>query len=178
MCLRYAFTVEDREKVKRRFGLKAVPPDLKPRYNIAPTQDVPVIFNDSPDSLSEASWGITAHWEGPEGGIKRLFNARAESIDSKASFRKSFGSERCLMPADSFYEWKHPEKAPYRLYLKDEGMFSFAGIYAESRRETRSIMITTAPNELVSRIHSTNAVILRKRTKEYWKAPERKPKAC
>jgi putative SOS response-associated peptidase YedK len=163
MCLRYAFTVSDFRKITERFEIDGTDPKLKPRYNIAPTQNVPVIFNDSGRVLSEARWGLTASWQS-----QPLFNARAETIDQKPAFRKDFELRRCLMLADSFYEWKHPEKRPFRISLKDAEMFAFAGIYAVEQETRTCCMITTAANELVSQIHDRMPVILPAGQEKYW----------
>ena len=141
MCLRYAFTTTDFKLLEERFDLDDVP-ELKQRYNIAPTQQVPAIFNDDGRVLSGAKWGLSASWSSHP-----LFNARAETIDTKPSFRKDFEERRCLMLADSFYEWKQPEKKPFRLFLKSKEPFAFAGIYAEEEERT-CCMITTLSNVL------------------------------
>lgn len=177
VCLRYAFTVDDPKAIASRFGLTDVQEGLKPRYNIAPTQAVPAVFNDSPKALSFAKWGMPAHWSGAR---HPLFNARAESIDMKASFRKDFELRRCLMIADSFYEWKHPTKRPFRVFLKDGGMFAFAGIYAQEQEAVYSedsdpppmirscCMVTVAANALVSQIHNRMPAILERGQEEKW----------
>jgi len=179
VCLRYAFSVTDSKAIASRFGLSDVP-DLSPRYNIAPTQAVPVVFNDSPDALTYAKWGMPANWSGAR---HPLFNARAESIDRKPSFRKDFELRRCLMLADSFYEWKHPAKRPFRVFLKDGGMFAFAGIYADAMQKPPEdapdgdepppmlrtcCMITTAANPLVSQIHNRMPAILGEGQERRW----------
>jgi putative SOS response-associated peptidase YedK len=154
MCLRYAFTTTDFKALTQRFRLRNIP-DLKPRYNIAPTQNVPVIFDDDQTELSEARWGLSASWQ-----KHLLFNARAESIDRKPSFRKDFEERRCLMLADTFYEWKQPEKRPFRVFLKDNKLFAFAGIYAQESGGRACCMVTTSSNELISKVHNRMPVIL------------------
>lgn len=171
MCLRYAFATTDMRLLSERFGLEGES-TLKPRYNISPTQNVPVVFNDSEHSLSEARWGLSASWN-----PHPLFNARAESIDSKPAFRKDFESRRCLMLADSFYEWKHPGKRPFRLFLKDSAPFAFAAIYAVEEGVRTCCMITTSSNELVSQIHNRMPGILEKgREREYMEATGKEAK--
>lgn len=153
MCLRYAFTRTDHKAIMERFDLETVP-DLKARYNIAPTQEVPVIFDDDLKTLLSAKWGISAKWsEHP------LFNARAESIDRKPSFKEDFGKRRCLILADTFYEWKQPEKRPFRVFMKSDDMFAFAGIYQVEELRT-CCMVTVGSNPLVSRIHDRMPAIL------------------
>jgi len=150
MCLRYAFTVTDFRKLDERFGVRSVP-EMRPRYNIAPTQEVPVIFGDDMDTLALSKWGI-------EGWAQHtLFNARAETIDRKPSFRKDFEERRCLMLATTFYEWKQPEKKPFRVFLKGEEPFAFAAIYDPQRS---CCMVTVPSNELIARIHPRMPAIL------------------
>ncbi|MFA5106475.1 MAG: SOS response-associated peptidase [Candidatus Micrarchaeia archaeon] len=178
MCLRYAFSVMDRDEVKQRFALVQIAYELEARYNIAPTQSVPAIFNDSKNTLSGALWGMPAQWANEPG--KLLFNARAESIDSKPTFRRHFEESRCLMPANAFYEWKHPEKRPFRFSLKDDAMFAFAAIYSIDKESQRRscCMITTENNALVGQVHNRMPVILPlMREKEFLDATPKEAKA-
>lgn len=168
--------MKDAKAIASRFGLTDVPSGLKPRYNIAPTQVVPVVFNDSQETLSFAKWGMPANWSGAR---HPLVNARAESIDRKPSFRKDFELRRCLMLADSFYEWKHPTRRPFRVFLKNGGMFAFAGIYADAPGQPADeddapamvrtcCMITTEANSLISQVHNRMPVILDDGTEKDW----------
>jgi putative SOS response-associated peptidase YedK len=115
---------------------------------------VPVIFDDDEKILTEAKWGLNAKWS-----THPLFNARAESIDIKPSFKKDFEERRCLMIADSFYEWT-PKKRPYRVFLKGEAPFAFAAIYSQEGDTRTCAMITTSSNALVSKVHDRMPVIL------------------
>jgi putative SOS response-associated peptidase YedK len=137
-----------------RFSLDRAPQDMRPRYNIAPTQSVPVIFDDDENALLQAKWGIKSKWSDHP-----LFNARAESIDKKPSFKEDFEERRCLILADSFYEWKQPEKRPYRVFLKSNDMFAFAGIYQVEEQRT-CCMVTVDANPLISKIHDRMPAIL------------------
>jgi len=158
MCMRFAFRPADIGVILKRFELESSEYEAKPRYNISPSRKVPVIFNDSPKTLSSATWGIPAHW-GKE-AHKLLLNARAETIDLKPSFKNGFAKRRCLMLADAFYEWKQPEKRPFMLSLKGGAAFAFAGIYAQENDGRACCMITTAPNALVAKIHGRMPAIL------------------
>ena len=172
MCLRYAFTTTGYKTLMERFSLETVPEDMVPRYNIAPTQQVPVIFNDAEKALLSARWGIeSGHSAHP------FFNARAETIDSKPSFKKDFAERRCLIPADTFYEWKQPEKWPFRVFLKSNEIFAFAGIYRIGE-ERSCCMVTVDANSLVSRIHNRMPAILPlRKEKEYLEAGAEEAKA-
>jgi putative SOS response-associated peptidase YedK len=172
MCLRYAFTTTDFNKLRDRFELENIP-ELNPRYNIAPTQQVPVIFDDSQKTLSEAKWGLETRWSSHP-----LFNARAETIDRKPSFRKDFEERRCLILADTFYEWKQPEKKPYRVFLKGKEPFAFAGIHDRGERGRTCAMITVDSNELIAKIHPRMPAILPIRhEKDYLEAEPDEAKA-
>ena len=166
MCMRFAFTPLNVNDVMGRYDLESIDHELKPRYNISPSQKVPVVYNDSPKMLSTAVWGIPTHWKGVD--EKLLLNARGETIDQKPSFKKDFQLNRCLMLADSFYEWKKPEKRPFRISLK-KGMFAFAAIYSKGKDGERSCcMITTGTNELVSQIHDRMPAILPLKREKDW----------
>lgn len=168
MCLRYALESVEFATLKARFGVKKVP-EMVARYNISPTQSVPAILSSAQEEISLPLWGIPR-----QGGKGFHFNARAETVFELPSFKDSFEAGRCLMIADSFYEWKKPNNDPFRLRLKAEGakerLFAFAGIANESG----CCMITVAPNKLVASVHDRMPAILRKEDeKDYLKLPAR-----
>ena len=137
--------------------------DWKPRYNVAPTQRMPVAF--TTDEIVPAEWGLTPHWKktGPP-----LFNSRGETISSK--FRNAFETGRCLVLADGFYEWqKGPDrKSPYRITRANGKAFAFAGVSESGVGVTRFSILTTTPNELVSPIHNRMPVILDRDAQQAW----------
>lgn len=173
MCGRFAFT-KNGEEVKKRFGLTLVPPDLTPRWNIAPSQNVPVILNESPDRLSWVRWGLVPFWAPDEKTGYRLINARAETVTEKPSFRQAVKARRCLILADAFYEWKKEgrRKRPFRVSLKDDGMFAFAGIWEtwnKTGTELRTCAILTVEaNPLVRTLHERMPVILPPSREREW----------
>src|SRR6266404_8322092 len=127
MCGRY--TLRSRGSAKF-YGVPASElPFLAPRYNIAPTQDVPVIVERGASrELALFQWGLIPSWsKEPKGFI----NARAETLEEKPSFSESFQRRRCLIPADGFFEWKRTgrEKRPFYFQVDDEMPFAFAGIW-------------------------------------------------
>jgi putative SOS response-associated peptidase YedK len=146
--------------------------ETKPRYNIAPSQEVLVITqSDDLQDLSSFIWGLVPSWsKEPRGFI----NARAETLEEKPSFSESFLKRRCLIPADGFYEWKRNGKTrqPYYFQMSDEAPFAFAGIWDEWRKDGVSIascsIVTTAPNELLETIHDRMPVILAPAVQEAW----------
>lgn len=132
-------------------------------------------------------WGLIPFWvktEEDAASIRtKTYNARAESIFDKPSFRSSVTSKRCLIPSTGWFDWRHEKgkKIPYFIYVKDEEIFSMAGIYSEWQHpQTRQTLytfsiITTAANELMRCIHNTNfrmPVLLYKEEEEKWLYPE------
>jgi putative SOS response-associated peptidase YedK len=173
MCSRYTLT-HNREKIIKRFGVKMAD-NWKPRYNIAPSQEMIVITNASPDKASLFRWGFIPNWSNDEKVGFTMFNARAENILSKALFRESIRSKRCLIPADGFYEWKKSgkNKTPYRVTLSSDEAFSFAGIWDSWERKDGEIIntysiITTTANELMQELNDRMPVILPKDLEKDW----------
>ncbi len=177
MCGRYTLAVQ-LDLIQDRFLLKGSVPAFAPRYNIAPTQDAPVIFESNDGRKMELMrWGLVPSWSKDPSIGNKLINARAETLAEKPSFRKSFERKRCLVPADGFYEWKKASdgrtKTPIRLVVGDSDLFAFAGLWdswrAPDGSELRSFtIVTTAPNELVSKVHNRMPVILKKENESRW----------
>lgn len=162
MCGRY--TLEDYLEIAERFNVQGLFASLKPRYNVAPTQMMPVIAEDNPHQLQLMKWGLVPFWSKDGKGI---INARAETVGSKPAFKQSLQFRRCLVPAGGFYEWKQTEhgKVPHFIHLKDTKLFAFAGIYnvwtnAKGEEIPTYAIITTEPNELMATIHNRMPVIL------------------
>jgi putative SOS response-associated peptidase YedK len=155
--------------------------DWAPRYNVAPTQDVPVVRQNATQptrSLSLMRWGLIPFWaKDPKVGYK-MINARAETIAEKPAFREPLQSRRCLVPADGFYEWakKAKMKVPYCFALADDSTFAFAGIWDRwkdpwgEQLPTCSI-VTTSANPLVSEVHDRMPVILEPSNYDLWLDP-------
>src|SRR5467141_3326751 len=143
-----------------------------PRYNIAPSQDVQVIVTRATArEVALFRWGLIPSWsKEPKGFI----NARAETLETKPSFRESFQRRRCLIPADGFYEWKRTGRARQAFFfqMSDEAPFAFAGIWDEWRKDGVSIVscaiVTTGANELLEPIHDRMPVILPEESTELW----------
>ena len=151
-------------------------PDFNPRYNIAPTQLLPVITSQSPKGFSFFYWGITPEFGRNKPVAQKLINAKAESVHEKVSFKTSFKQRRCLVPADGFYEWKQlgkKTKIPYRFTMRDDELFAFAGIWEEyeninGENQHTFLILTTSPNELVSEVHDRMPVILNREDEKKW----------
>lgn len=166
MCGRYTLGVTP-ARLAEEFAL-AETPELSPRYNIAPTQTAPVIMA-APEGrrLALRRWGLVPFWaKDPKIG-SRMINARAESVEEKPAFRVAFRRQRCLVPADGFYEWKPAglRKQPFHIRRSDARPFAMAGLFdtwhAGQPDEIASFTIlTTDANALLRPIHERMPVIL------------------
>ena len=180
MCGRFSQRMTWRE-LHERMGLLGTPLNLRPRYNVAPSQDVVIVrANDDGRSLCMLRWGLIPSWaREPNIGYK-LINARSETAAEKPSFRAAFRHRRCLIPADGFYEWRREGKTrqPWLFGLKNAAPFAFAGLWESwavpagaaltgslaerspgDTVETFTIL-TTAANETVTPVHGRMPVIL------------------
>lgn len=159
MCGRYSFAPTPRQ-VAEQLGRFDQPTEWKIRYNIAPTQQALVRTNQQPQLLQPMSWGLVPYWSQDGANSGKLINARTETVLEKPSFREPVRRRRCLIPADSFYEWRRgPQgrKIPYRIFLENGDLLFLAGIWEEwqqgnEAKQTFSIL-TTAPNWDMSDLH-------------------------
>ena len=182
MCGRFALSAvtSDIEKLQKGLVSKT---EIKPRYNIAPTQDIAVIMNDLPNEVHSVHWGLIPFWAKEKSIGNKMINARAESVDQKASFKHPFKKKRCLILTTGFYEWKKEKgknsKTPYYFHLLNDDIFTFAGLwsYWEKGEEpiTSATIITTEANDLVGQIHDRMPVIIGKNDWEKWLSTETKP---
>ncbi|HBV85572.1 MAG TPA: hypothetical protein DEF42_02690 [Desulfosporosinus sp.] len=176
MCGRYSFSKFKSNDIIKRFGPVQLEFEFGPRYNIAPSQQVPVVIHkDGGNHLLGLRWGLIPYWAKDEHLGNKLINARAETLEEKPSFRRSFELKRCLVLADGFYEWRKEGhvKKPFRITLKDGGPFAFAGLWDSWLSPTGQTIntctvITTTPNELMEPIHNRMPVILQKDTEPLW----------
>jgi len=181
VCGRYSLTRREAELVER-FGIEQLLMDraeLRPRYNIAPTQMVPVVVSkDGQRVLAEMKWGLIPFWA-KDKKIKPVINARSESIAEKPFFKQAASKRRCLIPADGFYEWKkaNKEKVPLFIHMADRGLFGFAGLWDEWRGPEGEVVrtctiITTEANTTMSPVHDRMPVIVRPEHERLWLDPE------
>ena len=153
--------------------------EFEPRFNIAPTQMLPVVLDESPDRLQRLRWGLVPFWaKDPRIGNK-LINARGETVASKPSFREAFKKRRCLAVADGFYEWKKGPlgKVPHHIRRKDRKAFTIGGLWESWKdpedRELRTFtLITTTPNALMAPIHDRMPVLIAPEHRDEWLHPE------
>lgn len=177
MCGRYTQT-RGWGEVANEMGLPGLAEvDLTPRYNIAPSQPVPVVAlgGDGSRTLKFLRWGLVPNWTtDPRTGAKPI-NLKAETVGWK--FGDLFRRQRCLMPADSFYEWRTEgkRKRPHRFTVGGGELFAFAGlwdVWGESPPLLATCCsLTTTPNELVARVHDRMPVIVPRASYGEWLDP-------
>ena len=169
MCGRFTLAT-DLGDLQEEFEGTDFPSRYAPRFNIAPSQPVLAICNDSRQAADFVLWGLVPSWaKDPSIGARQI-NARGETLAEKPAFRGAYKYKRCLIPADGFYEWKAQPttkaKVPHFIRLKTGKAFAFAGLWDEWRTTDGSALrtcaiITTSPNELVAPIHNRMPVIVR-----------------
>lgn len=180
MCGRYTLTASI-EELWDELELLDELPEMKPRYNIAPTQDVPVI-GQRPGApgprLAMLRWGLIPPWAKDDKSGARTINARRETVADKPSFRDAYRARRCLVVADGWFEWQKlsDRKQPYYLRRADRRPFTMAGLWASWRRpdgsRVRSCTVITQPGAgLVEAIHDRMPVLIPAAHRRRWMDP-------
>ena len=180
MCGRYRLSPR-KQIVEEYFDSVSEEPDWTPRYNVAPTQSVPIIRQNLKEphrELSLARWGLIPSWSKDSSGAAGMINARSETADTKPAFRDALKFRRCLIPADGFYEWQKNGrvKQPYCFEVREGELFAFAGIWecwkdwTGKPLETCSIL-TTSPNAVTAAVHDRMPVILDPDSYDLWLDP-------
>ena len=175
MCGRYSLTAQ-KAKIAQEFKLHELHlSELKPQYNIAPSQPVPVLVEKPQLRVELFRWGLIPLWAKDSAIGNKMINARSETLSAKASFSKPFREQRCLILADGFYEWKGEGRAktPYYIRLKSKAPFGFAGLWSKwadpNKKEIYSCTIITGePNELLKSIHNRMPMIIPKENRDEW----------
>ena len=179
MCGRYRLS--RRKRVIEEYFNAVAEEEWTPRYNIAPTQPVPVIRQNPKEPVRELSiirWGLIPSWARDSSGAAKMINARSETAGSKPAFRDALKSRRCLIPADGFYEWQRTAKSkqPFCFEVNDGQSFAFAGLWDRWKSpdgtwiRTCSIL-TTTPNAVTSPVHDRMPVILDPDSYDLWLDP-------
>lgn len=177
MCGR--FTIAIVIGLYERFGVKTRSVDIVPRYNIAPSQDVPVVIRSKHDGseneIQMMKWGLIPSWSKDPARSPKPINARGDSLEEKPMFRNLLKYQRCLIPATGFYEWRKEPwgKTPYYIRMKDNSIFSFAGLYdryraCDDQQISTFTIITTEPNEVVLPLHDRMPAILKRENEDMW----------
>ena len=179
MCGRFALIV-DASVLADVFDVDP-PREFSPRFNIAPTQNAPVVRRGSRGNRECAMlrWGLVPSWSKDLKIGARMINARSETAAEKPSFRAAVKHRRCLIPASGFYEWVRvgDGKQPHFIHFQNTQPFAFAGLWERWSKgedgplETFTIL-TTTPNELISELHDRMPVILSPDAYDDWLDPE------
>jgi putative SOS response-associated peptidase YedK len=181
MCGRYSFTLPP-EAIRELFRV-VTGLNLQPRYNIAPTQIVPVIGLEPSGerALKMFRWGLIPWWSKAMPSGPPLINARSEGIADSKMFGEAFQKRRCLVPADGFYEWNKDkglkDKTPWRIVDRDRPALAFAGVWEGWRNPEGEIVrsfaiITTNSNDKLAHIHDRMPVILKREDEDAWLDPK------
>lgn len=181
MCGRFTLYIPYKELIAR-FGVGRTfqEGEYLPSYNIAPTQKVVAVINNGRENrMGKLRWGLISRWSKEMKIGSRITNARAETLEEKPIFRQAFERRRCIIPADSFYEWQREGeiRRPMRIRLKDEPVFGMAGLWdtwvsPAGEKVHTCTAITTKPNRLMERIHDRMPVILNPAHEAEWLAPD------
>ena len=162
------------------FGAEPLVEDPGAHYNVAPTDEALVVVQrDERRAVTAYRWGLIPHWATAAKVGSRMINARAETITVSPAFRDAFVRKRCIVPVESFYEWKRDGtiRQPYRVVRRDGEPLALAGLWAGWRepdtgavRRTFSI-VTTTPNEAVAALHDRMPAVLERKTWDRWLDP-------
>lgn len=175
MCGRYSLTTPEDHLVEV-FDVPPVTFDYRARYNIAPSQDVPVVASDRRGTrLGLLRWGLVPAWADPPAVGSRIINARAESLMDKPSFEEAAAARRCLVPADGFYEWAREgdSKVPYWIHAPDREPMGFAGIWERwhpggPEPVYSMAIITVDANEGIQHLHHRMPAIVPATDRKAW----------
>ena len=179
MCGRYTYFPGEFSDLRLTWNVDEVfGLDLKPRYNIAPTQEAPVIVQmDGKRTLELFRWGLIPWWATDPAIGNRMINARAETLAEKPAFNNLLGNRHCLVLADGFYEWRKEGKGkvPMRFKLKSGEPFAFAGLWDSWKQPDGSLLrtytiVTTEPNDVLRPIHDRMPAILSNDDAQNWLA--------
>ncbi|MBU2566388.1 SOS response-associated peptidase [Patescibacteria group bacterium] len=166
MCGRFTLKALP-DELERRFGIRIALGSYKLKNNIAPSEMIPVIPTGDPSEFVWMRWGIRpGWWSGSKVGI---INVRSESLRTKQVFNRMFNEQRCIIPADGFYEWRNEggKKVPY-LITKNQQLFAFAGVWERDREGLSVAIITCEPNMPVRKIHYRMPCILDTISESTW----------
>jgi putative SOS response-associated peptidase YedK len=180
MCGRYRLS-RRKQLLEEYFDTAPWEEEWTPRFNIAPTQTVPVIRQHPKEPVRQVSlmkWGLIPHWSKNASIAASTINAKSETATTKPAFRDPLKFRRCLIPADGFYEWKRTAKAnqPFCFEIDDGELFAFAGLWdgwkdAGGNWIKTCSILTTTPNTLTATVHDRMPVILDPESYDLWLDP-------
>lgn len=177
MCGRFTLRTPNKE-LSEVFGVTV--PQLRLRYNIAPSQEIAAVRQDEGGKREFAllKWGLIPSWSKEPKTSFSTINARAETVASKPAFRSAFKKRRCLILADGFYEWQKTDgtKQPMYIHMQDDEPFAFAGLWERWHKDDQVIesctIIVTEANDLMEPFHDRMPVILSPDDYDLWLDPE------
>ncbi|MFD1360743.1 SOS response-associated peptidase [Lentibacillus salinarum] len=174
MCGRYTLLADELE-ILQEFGIDQPIDDYQPSYNVAPGQNVLAIIHDGKQKRAGyLRWGLVPSWANDAKIGYKMINARSETAHEKPSFKRLMARKRCLIVADSFYEWKRHdgEKQPKRIQLGDRELFAFAGLWDKWEQDDKKLftctILTKAANDFMQAIHHRMPIILPKDKEDAW----------
>lgn len=174
MCGRYTL-ISNQKMIRTRFQIDNQFEKQGPKYNIAPTEDVlAVIYNGSKKHAGYLKWGLVPSWSKDTKSSFNLINARSETAHKLPSFKTLMSRKRCLIVADSFYEWRkgNPDKRPERIQVENRELFAFAGLFDTWRDGEEVIhsctILTKDSNEFMQSIHPRMPIILPPHLEDIW----------
>lgn len=180
MCGRYRLS-RRKQLIEEYFEAAPWHDDWSPRFNVAPTQPVPVIRQHPEERIRQISrmrWGLVPHWATDPSIATATINAKSETAATKPAFRDPLKLRRCLIPADGFYEWKRTvtSKQPYCFEVCEGELFAFAGLWDGWRDSTGQwvktcSILTTIPNAVTATVHDRMPVILDRGSYDLWLDP-------
>jgi putative SOS response-associated peptidase YedK len=149
--------------------------NYEPSYNVAPGQDILAVIHDGKEKRAGyLKWGLVPSWAQDEKIGYKMINARSETAHEKPSFKKLMNRKRCLIIADSFYEWKETNsgKQPKRIQLEKRGLFAFAGLWDKWVHDNKTLftctILTKDANAFMQDIHHRMPIILPETQEEEW----------
>lgn len=180
MCGRYRLS-RRKQIIEEYFDVSPWDDDWSPRYNIAPTQPIPVIRQHPKEPVRQISymkWGLLPYWSKDPSIVASTINAKSETAAEKPAFRNPLKFRRCLIPADGFYEWKRTAgaKQPFSFEVNEGELFAFAGLWdgwkdAEGKWVRTCSILTTTPNAVTVKVHTRMPVILDRESYDLWLDP-------
>ncbi len=187
MCGRFTLTWDQWRRIADALGVEddgEAAASYRPRFNIAPTDEHFIITSDfDRRKARRARWGLVNRWAKDNRRASQCINAKAETLEQRATFSEAFQQRRCVVPADAFYEWTGPKtkRQPLWIHPRDGGLLLFAGLYeswypAKDRPELTFTIVTCAANAMIAAIHDRMPVVLDERAADDWMNPrERAP---
>ena len=177
MCGRFTL-ISSVSDLQLKFGFAMEPSDVRPRYNVAPTQQVLTVVNDGERRGELMRWGLVPSWAKDVKIGNRMINAVSETAATKPAFRSAFRRRRCLVLADGFFEWRKEGKQRIPLYFSQKSgePMAFAGLWENWKSPDEDwirscTILTTAANSFIEPVHNRMPVILSAETVPLWLDP-------